>query len=134
MTTPPVQDLPAPQDFPPAPPLEDEVTGNLPVEAPAPAVRGVGLLTRLHLTEPVRLWLYSVGAALLGLLAVKGWLNGWPVQDVVYLLGALLGVPAVTEALRTSTWSERSATALAVDAAQRTADARVAEFTGAELA
>jgi len=64
-----------------------------------------GLLSRLKLTEPVRLYLHSVGAVLIGGLVLMGYLTD---EWSAYLTGALAVVLAVGgggEAARASVYS-----------------------------
>jgi hypothetical protein len=85
------------------------VTLPTPIPAPAPPVApSVGLLTRLKLTEPVRLYLYSVALVLLGGLNLAGYLTGqW--QDFAAASAAvLLGIGAAGESARASVYSTRS--------------------------
>lgn len=66
---------------------------------------GVSLLARLQLTEPVRLWLYSVGMLVLGALVLAGVLSGeWHAFGSAALL-TLLGLPLGTEAARAAVYS-----------------------------
>ena len=67
-----------------------------------------GLLTRLKLTEPVRLYLHSVGVVLIGGLVLMGYLTD---EWSAYLTGALavlLAVGGGGEAARASVYSPAS--------------------------
>jgi hypothetical protein len=74
---------------------------------PAP-VRSVGLLARLKLTEPVRLYLYSVLVVLTAAAQLAGWLTGeW--STFLEMNGAVvLAVTTGAEAARASVYSPRS--------------------------
>jgi hypothetical protein len=66
------------------------------------------LLSRLKLTEPVRLYLYSLGSVLIAGLVLMGYLTG---EWSAYLTGALavvLGVGGGGEAARSSVYSPAS--------------------------
>jgi hypothetical protein len=67
-----------------------------------------GLLARLKLTEPVRLYLHSIGLVLIGALVLMGYLTD---EWSAYLTGALAVVLAVGgggEAARASVYSPAS--------------------------
>jgi hypothetical protein len=78
-----------------------------PVIAPAP-VAAVSLLARLKLTEPVRLYCYTVLLVLTAAAQLAGWLTGeW--ADFLAANGAVvLAVGAGAEAARASVYSPRS--------------------------
>jgi hypothetical protein len=81
-------------------------------------VASIGLLSRLKLTEPVRLYLYSLAVVAIGGLALAGVLTG---QWIAYATGAVAVVLSVTvggEAARASVYSPRSV----VQAVRRAAD------------
>jgi hypothetical protein len=77
---------------------------------PAPAgAAATGLVARLKLTEPVRLYLYSVVGVVDTGLVLAGVLTGdWPAY-VISAAATLLGVAGATEAARASTYSLASA-------------------------
>lgn len=79
-----------------------------PIPAPPPPVQSVGLLARLKLTEPVRLYLYSVALVVIGGLNLAGWLVGEWVPYAISSSGTLLVVTAGGEAARASVYSPRS--------------------------
>jgi len=84
---------------------------------PAPPI-SVGLLARIRLTEPVRLYLYSLALLAIGGLALAGVLTG---EWIPYATGAaatVLVVGAGGEAARASVYSPRSV----VQAVRRAAD------------
>ena len=87
----------------------------------APAVRvavsGVGTWSRLTLSEPVRLRLYSVLVAVLGLLTAYGVVSDVQAGPWAALCAAVLGVGAtVTESVRNAVWSPRTHIRELVDA------------------
>lgn len=65
-------------------------------------------LSRLKLAEPVRLYLYSVGAVLVAGLVLAGAVTGEWSEFALAALAALLAVPAGTEAARASVYSPRT--------------------------
>lgn len=60
----------------------------------------IAWIRRLRASEPVRLYLYGVGLALLALLVGYGLVDGAQAPLWVALLVALLGVPATESARR----------------------------------
>ena len=78
---------------------------------PAAAVSGVGLFTRLHQSEPVRLYLYGVLVTVLAGLVGYGVLSGEQMALWSALGSAVLAVP-VTEGLRSTVTSPRTAAGL----------------------
>lgn len=91
-----------------------------PAPAPVPPVAGVGLLSRLMLTEPVRLWLYPVLLAVLGLAVAYGLVSDTvaPLWEALFL--AVLGVGGrfLVEGVRASVVSPRTAIRAEFDAAR----------------
>lgn len=79
-----------------------------PTTPPTVPVLSVGLLARLKLTEPVRLYLYSVALVVVVGLNLAGWLTGEWVPYATSSAATLLGVTAATEAARASVYSPRS--------------------------
>jgi hypothetical protein len=84
------------------------VTAVDPLAPPAAPVVSVGLLARLKLTEPVRLYLYSVALVVITGLNLAGWLVGEWLPFAESSAATLLGVTAATEAARASVYSPRS--------------------------
>jgi hypothetical protein len=84
---------------------------------PAATVAGVGLLRRLQESEPVRLYLYGVAAAVLAALVALGVVTGDQAALWGGVIAAVLAVP-VTEGVRSQVYSPRS-TLQAVAAAAR---------------
>jgi hypothetical protein len=85
------------------------MTAPTPIPTPAPpAPPSVGVLTRLKLTEPVRLYIYSVALVLFTGLNLAGYLTGaW--QDYAAASAAtLLGFGVAGESARASVYSTRS--------------------------
>jgi hypothetical protein len=80
--------------------------------APAATVTGVGLLPRLAQSEPVRLYLYALAAAVLAALVGYGVLTGEQAALWAGVAAAALAVP-VTEGLRSQVVSPRTAAQLA---------------------
>lgn len=78
---------------------------DAPIPTPAPATPAVGLLKRLTLTEPVRLWIYSLLVIVTAGLQLAGYESGqW--ADFSVLNGAvILGVGAAGEGIRASVYS-----------------------------
>lgn len=102
-----------------APAPTDEHDEDLSVaapDAPAATVRGVGLFARLAAAEPVRLYLYAVAAAVLGLLVAYGVLTGEQAGIWAGVAAAVLSVP-VTEGVRSQVTSPRTAAQLQAAAA-----------------
>lgn len=87
------------------------------IPTPAPTERPA-LLARLKLTEPVRLYIYTVLLVLTAGLQLAGWLSGeW--RDFLAMNAAvLLAVGGGAEAARASVYSPRSV----VQAVRRAAD------------
>ena len=84
---------------------------DLAVDDPAVAVSvsGVGLWSRLQLSEPVRLRLYSVLTAVLGLLVAYGVVTDAQAGPWAFLCSAVLGVGVSTaESIRGAVWSPRT--------------------------
>jgi anti-sigma factor RsiW len=79
---------------------------------PAATVKGVGLLARLAESEPVRLYLYAVAAAVLAALVCYGVLTTSQAAIWGGVAAAVLSIP-VTEGVRSQVVSPRTAAALA---------------------
>jgi hypothetical protein len=99
-----------------APTRLDEHDDDLAV-TPAATVAGVGLFRRLQESEPVRLYLYGVAAAVLAALVALGVVTGEQAAVWGGVAAAVLAVP-VTEGVRSQVYSPRS-TLQAVAAAVR---------------
>jgi hypothetical protein len=82
-----------------------------------------GLLRRLQLSEPVRLWLYGIAAAVVALMVYVGYMTEDLAPFVVALVAAVLSVPAA-ESLRDQVWSQQSVTREIIDAANAARNAR----------
>lgn len=67
-----------------------------------------GLLSRLKLTEPVRLYLYSLGSVLVAGLVLMGYLTGEWSEYLTGALAVILGVGGGGEAARASVYSPAS--------------------------
>lgn len=93
-------------------------------------VRPIGAVQRWKLTEPVRLYLYGVGAVLLAGLALAGVLTGEWLDYGLAALGVLLAVPAGTEAARASVYSPAGV----IRELEAVRDAAVAATLGIEVA
>ncbi|MFP5372400.1 MAG: hypothetical protein ACLGI3_16855 [Actinomycetes bacterium] len=95
-----------PSDPPAGTPLESSSTGNPPAVAP------VGPIRRLQLTEPVRLWLYPVVVALVGLLVAYGQVSAdvAPLWEALAAAVLATGGPVVVERVRANVFSPRTAT------------------------
>lgn len=85
---------------------------------PAVATDRPPLLTRLKLTEPVRLYLYTVLVVLTLGLQLAGWLSGDWQNFLAMNAAVVLGVTGGAEAARASVYSPRSV----VQAVRRAAD------------
>jgi hypothetical protein len=83
------------------------VTAPAPIKPPAP-VASVGILSRLKLTEPVRLYLYSVALVAVAGLNLAGILTGEWQQYAISSAATVLAVGAGGEAARASVYSPRS--------------------------
>lgn len=66
---------------------------------------GVSILSRWKLTEPVRLYLYSLALVLVVGLQLAGWLTGDWVDYATSSAGVVLAVGAGAEAARASVYS-----------------------------
>lgn len=90
----------------------DDADELAPDADPTTPVESVSPLRRLQLTEPVRLYLYPVFVAVLGLLVAYGVVDDTLSPLYEALIGAVLAVGGrqVIEHVRDSVWSERSAT------------------------
>jgi hypothetical protein len=75
------------------------MTAPTQLEQPGVTVSGVGLLTRLWQREPVRVYLYAVAAAVLGLLVAYGVLTDSLAAVWAGVAAAVLSLP-VTEGVR----------------------------------
>lgn len=85
------------------------MTAPAPISPPTPApVVAVSLLARLKLTEPVRLYVYSVLVVLTAAAQLAGWLTGEWAQFVEMNGAVVLAVGAGAEAARASVYSPRS--------------------------
>jgi len=78
---------------------------NLPQPGPRRANPAARALSRWKVTEPVRLYLYSVGSVLLLGLVLGGILTQEWSAYLTAALGVLLGVVPATEAARSSVYS-----------------------------
>lgn len=65
-------------------------------------------LVGLHLSEPLRLWLYTFGTVVLAGLVLAGVLTEQWQTFGTMALAELLGLPALTELLRASVYAPRS--------------------------
>lgn len=63
-------------------------------------------ITRAKLTEPVRLYLYSVGAVIVTGLLLGGWLTEEWGAYLMAALGVILGLVPAGYAIRASVWSQ----------------------------
>lgn len=79
---------------------------------PAATVQGVGLYARLAASEPVRLYLYAVAAAVLAALVAYGVLTGEQAAIWGGVAAAVLSIP-VTEGVRSQVVSPRTYAQLA---------------------
>jgi hypothetical protein len=88
---------------------------------PHPAVSArPGVLTRLKLSEPVRLYLYSLAVVALAGLTLAGYLTGEWSDYWAHAAGVLLGLVPAAEAVRASVYSPRGHVAGLLKAAQET--------------
>jgi hypothetical protein len=99
-----------------APTQLDEHDDDLAV-TPAATVKGVGLLARLAESEPVRLYLYAVAAAVLSALVAYGIVTTSEAAIWGGVAAAVLSIP-VTEGVRSQVVSPRTAAALQATAAK----------------
>lgn len=85
--------------------------------APPARVAGVGLLARLQLSEPVRLYLYPVAVTVIALLVAGGLLSDAVAPLWEALAAALLGVGSVAaiERTRGAVYSPRSTARLLLE-------------------